>query len=462
MKLNLIKNLALSVKKGAQEIGLHIPNLSRKSKVFAGILGAGVTISAIIIATAPASAPQVYEEKIWPVAVHNVVPDTLSAALTLYGKVETQRSAKLTAAITAEVQQVHVREGDSVLENQVLISLDDADSRLEVQQRTADVLEAKALVLQTEAQHKVDLKVFENQAEVQKIVQAKFARYEKLHHDRMVSDTQYDEIRMAANQASIDFAQQQIKVANYAHQKSSVKARLARAQSLLAQAELQLSRTEIRAPFAGKITSLPVSPGNRLSLGTVVVAMFDDSSLEIRTAIPAETVARLRPLLERGQKLSAIANVNGREMALELATLAAAVDAGHTGVNALFQFSDKGALPELGRVINLTLTLPAMEHVLAVPAQAVYDNKRIYQIQDHRLHAVEVAIMGERQGPNGEFQLLVQADPNLDNLTILASQLPNAITGMKVSIAGEPDAVASDSVGQLSDTTPAEASQAAL
>ena len=127
-----------------------------------GIIAAGLTITTGIIATAPANEPEVKAEKAWPVTTLTARPGQVSPTLLLFGKVETPTSARLTAAISAEVMQVPVREGQFVQFGDILIALDQRDAELAVMQAQADVDDITATVNSTRAQHGANKKILEH------------------------------------------------------------------------------------------------------------------------------------------------------------------------------------------------------------------------------------------------------------------------------------------------------------
>ena len=106
-------------------------------------MGAGAAGAKFLKDTKPYPEPLVTQEKVWPVSVIDVRPSSRRPELTLFGRVESPRSANLTAALTADVVDVMVREGESVEKGQLLVKLDDRDSVLLLRQREAERAEGK-------------------------------------------------------------------------------------------------------------------------------------------------------------------------------------------------------------------------------------------------------------------------------------------------------------------------------
>jgi HlyD family secretion protein len=70
---------------------------------------------------------------------------------------------------------------------------------------------------------------------------------------------------------------------------------LARAEVDLEKARYELEATRIRAPFAGQLAGVAVSPGDRLAPGDSVAAVLDLSRLEVEVRVLQEQVPHLAP-----------------------------------------------------------------------------------------------------------------------------------------------------------------------
>ena len=103
-----------------------VDRISRKNKILAALVGACLISTGTLMATAPQHDPSVIDEKSWPVSRAITETQTLSPELSLFGRVETPRHAKLSAAISAEVTELHIAEGQRVSQGELLLSLDSA------------------------------------------------------------------------------------------------------------------------------------------------------------------------------------------------------------------------------------------------------------------------------------------------------------------------------------------------
>ncbi|MCK0166349.1 efflux RND transporter periplasmic adaptor subunit [Jannaschia sp. S6380] len=69
---------------------------------------------------------------------------------------------------------------------------------------------------------------------------------------------------------------------------------LAAARAQLAAAEEETARTEIRAPFAGRIETLDIDPGQFVANGTVVAEVVDNTPLTVSIRVPQQALNEVR------------------------------------------------------------------------------------------------------------------------------------------------------------------------
>ncbi len=406
---------------------------SRKNRNLALVTFVGLAATTTLMATAPQHDANSLEEKAWPVTTMQVKPDELSPELRLFGRVETPRHAQLTAAVTARVNAVNVREGELVEKGQILVVLDDADETLQAQQAATDVAEAQAALESARQQHVVDVEVLQHMRQLYELTVAKRDRLQKLQQRNLVAAEQLEDTRAAVARQAIELAGQQLKVDDYPQRLAVAELTLERARALLEQQELRVARTRVTAPFRGRVSSVEVSPGDRISEGQMLAGVYDTAALQVRVTIPGSAVEPIRQALERGETIAARYGAGG-DLPLELGQLAATVGAGRAGVDALFRVSGNGDDLELGRALDVTVLLPPLQEVAGIPLQSLYGDDRIYTVVDGRLQGVEVETLGQRRDASGQVQLLVRARSEELTSELLTTSLPQASTGLRVSV----------------------------
>lgn len=180
-----------------------------------------------------------------PVRGARVRRDTLFRWIEAEGSAEAGRGTVLRAEVEAVVRSVPVREGQRVAAGGLVALLDSTRYTLELRAREAEhqkaVAEFRSLLVGGDA---LDLTTEE--------------RLARRRHVRARSG-------------------------------------LARAEVELRKARHDLEGTRIRAPFAGRVADVAVSPGDRLTPGDSVATILDLSRVEVRVRVLQEEVSHLAP-----------------------------------------------------------------------------------------------------------------------------------------------------------------------
>jgi RND family efflux transporter MFP subunit len=198
------------------------------------------------------------------------------------GTVRTRTEAQVSSRLMAQVQEVMVREGDTVRgagpEGQatILAKLDDRDIQAKLQQAQAQVASLQralgaALAQQQSAQAVLqqagaDLTRFEN------LVEAKAATQQQLEHARTQRDTAQAQVLAAQGLVEQTRAQQ------------------VGAEAAVREAQIMLSYAVIKAPFDGKISSKKIDPGDMVAPGQTLFVVESPSEPQLH-AMVSETVA---------------------------------------------------------------------------------------------------------------------------------------------------------------------------
>jgi len=422
----------------ATALGRLVP---QRTRAVLGILAGGVALSGLVFATAPANEPVPRTEKAWPVSTLEARMVDASPELLLFGRIETPRSADLTAAVAAEVLEVPVEEGQRVELGDLLVRLDPRDAQLTVAQRRAELATAQAALDALDSQHASDRNVLARQREIQALLQQKLGRHQQLREADMLPAARLDEVRREAERQAILLRTNAASVAGHEAAVRQSQALVELAQAQLDRAKLDLERTNITAPFAGRVASVSIAPGEQVARGVALLELYDTGALEVRAQVPSQFVGELRAAMTaadagEGPPVSARMRVDGQPIELRLDRLGGRVARSRSGVDALFEVESAGASLELGRVVELDVALPTQSDVIAVPVQAVYRGSRIYKVDGERLHGVEIERVGERTDSAGRLEVLVRSPELVDGDIVAVTQLPRAIDGLLVALRG--------------------------
>ena len=198
-----------------------------------------------------------------------------SAILQATGYVTARREATVSAQITGALTSVLIEEGEHVKAGQVLAQLDDSAQKASWSQAQAQLMAARALLVQFQAQ------------------------LEQARRDNQRNQELID--RKLVSQQALETSQTQ--VATLTAQVESQRKQVELAEATLRGAQVQLDYTTVRAPFTGVIVAKaaqageiisPISAGGgftRTGVGTIV----DMDSLEIEVDVNEAYINRVQP-----------------------------------------------------------------------------------------------------------------------------------------------------------------------
>ncbi|RTE66602.1 efflux RND transporter periplasmic adaptor subunit [Amphritea opalescens] len=401
------------------------------------ILLSAVATFAILKMTKPTAPSKPPQEKVWTVRVIPAAPASYSPQLSLYGRIESPSSSTLSSSINAFVEKRLVAEGDNVHEGQLLVQLDNRDASLLLAQKQADVDRIKALIAAEKVSYQANIKALKIEQELVNLTQRTLKRYQDLNSRNLTSQNQLDDARRTKQLQALSLNSRQQSIDDHPNQLAQLEAQLKQSIALRDSAALDLERSQITAPFTGRIAEISIAAGERVRSGDPILTVYHTGSLEVRAQIPSRYLPQLHQQLKQGKAIMATALLDGQSLDLTLERFAAAMNSGSAGVDALFRINADDYRGEPGRSVSLELTMPEQHNLLSLPPQAIFGTNRIYTVKDNRLQANTVTRVGDRRDRDGRSNVLVHSEQLQPGDLILATQLPNAMTGLLVEIAND-------------------------
>lgn len=402
------------------------------------IVAAGIVGMTALVKSKPEREPLGAEERSWPVAVAAIEPGTVTPQLPLFALVDSPRVTHLSSAVTADVEAVDVLEGQRVSLDDRLLALDNREIRLVLAQRDAEMAGFEADLEHEALRHRNNVAALRHEEELLVLTRREVARARDLAERKVGSQASLDKVRRDEERQMLAVELRRLAIREHDSRRKQIEAQLARVRAQQSQAMLDLERTRVYPPFAGRITEVFVSPGDRVRPGDRLVAMFDSDMLELRAQIPLRHLPVVDNALERGESLSARAMVDGRDVRAELHRLTARVDRGSGGADGLFRVTRGNRWLQLGRTVELVLDLPAVADAVTAPREALYGTDRVFVLDGERMRSVEVERLGESRGDDGRDRVILRSPELKPADRLIVTHLPNAIDGLKVKVAGTP------------------------
>ncbi|MGD0212857.1 MAG: efflux RND transporter periplasmic adaptor subunit [Terriglobales bacterium] len=255
-----------------------------------------VILAAVIVMAAVAF----HRDDAVPVRTAVVEQSTIRSLVSTNGKIEPVNNFEAHAPVSTSVQRVLVKEGDSVKQGQLLVVLDDADARAQAA-RAQTLLKTAQADLSASERGGTQEEMLSLDAQLVKAAtdrdsaQHNLDALKKLEQQGAASagEVREAENALARADAQLTFLRQK-QTKRYSNSElARVKAQQAEAQAAYDAAEDVLTKSNIRAPFAGIVYSLPVKQGGFVAAGELLLQLADLRKVVVRAFVDEPDVARL-------------------------------------------------------------------------------------------------------------------------------------------------------------------------
>ncbi|MEM6406523.1 MAG: efflux RND transporter periplasmic adaptor subunit [Pseudomonadota bacterium] len=179
-------------------------------------------------------------------------PVTVATQVILSGQVEAVHEATLSAQVSARVQDIRVDVNDQVPPDTLVVVLDDAELKAQLQKAQSALRVARSDNARAEADYR---------------------RYQALQKKQYVTAE-------AAKQ--------------YQSQRDISRANVIAARAQIAEIEQKLTYTQIKAPYGGVVTARHIKVGETAQVGQPLLSGFDLSALRVQAHVPQGLISEIR------------------------------------------------------------------------------------------------------------------------------------------------------------------------
>jgi len=386
--------------------------------------------TALALLTAAALAQEALPRQVSATAaVRGAVTATRTASVT----VEPARDAMVAAGVSGQVARVLVREGGAVTAGQVVIQIDDANLRLQVENARIAVESARVSLAAAERasqegadQARAALQAAEANLEV---VQRQLEEARQLHAVGAVAAADIAALEAQHAQALSAVQQARDAVARSgrvdAEELELRRLQVRQAEVQLAQAERALAEAQVRAPFAGTVAQVMVEEGEFIAAGQPAFRLVDSETQVARFSVPPQDAQALLAAgmvhipyggLDYAAQVSGSSAVPGQARLVDMTAVI---------------YPSRTRIPN-GTVVTMPYEVPLAEGVV-VPATAlryVAGEARVLVVEDGVARERRVVVLAEGSGRAvvegvAEGELVVDALP------------ADLIAGSRVTVVGE-------------------------
>lgn len=292
------------------------------------------------------------------------------------GQVRNQSLARIGAEITGTVAQRHVREGDEVQAGDLLVSLRPDELQAQYEQAQTALAQLRNQLYPQARQSLEEARLAWRQAAREAERRTRLAGQGMLSAELAEQARHLVQTRKTAL-ARAELAEQALKPGGDEEQLLQQRLRTARA---------SLDKTRITAPFAGKVQTRSVEPGDQVQPGRVLLEIARSDGLEIVAAVDEKHIAPL----QTGQAAVVIADAwPQRELPAQVSFIAPAVDESSGTLDVHLRVQDEQQLLRLGMTVSVTILSAEKQQALAVPRDYLLhdaDGWHVLVLEDGQAH----------------------------------------------------------------------------
>lgn len=245
------------------------------------LIGAGVLV---VVAVAGNKLGWFGKKDVVQVAVEKSEKRTIIETVSASGKVQPEVEVKLSAEVSGEVVELHVKEGDVVKKGQLLCKVRPDVLQSGYDRAVASLNSQKAALASTQQQLKQVEANFVN-------IEAKFKRNQELFGKKVISAAEFDAVKAEyeAAKANLGAARQNVVASRFGVDQSG---------AVVKEAGANLAKTTIYAPVDGVISKLSVELGDRIlgtsqMAGTEIMRISNMSAMEVSVDVNESDINRV-------------------------------------------------------------------------------------------------------------------------------------------------------------------------
>lgn len=339
-----------------------------------------------------------------------ISPRTYQVMADSFGTVQPRTQSRLVSQVAGEVVWVspQFRDGGVFAEGDTLLRIDDRDYEADVQIARAQLFEAQQALAEEEALSQQALE---------------------------------DWRRLGAQEEADDLVLRK-------PQLRAAQARVASAQAELRKTELNLQRTRLVAPFAGRILSTSVDLGEVISSNSELAQVYASDYVEIRLPLGNDDLDFIdlpepgpagRELADSPTPVTIRSSLGGSEWPGVLVRTEAAIDSNARQLHVVAQVddpfqlhSDGGRKPlKIGEYVTATIAGRSLANAIVVPNSTLYQGSYVYVVRDGLLQRQPVQVAWQNDTDAVIASGLQAGD------AVVTTTLGQVTSGTPVAIRGE-------------------------
>ncbi|MFA8343217.1 MAG: efflux RND transporter periplasmic adaptor subunit [Rhodothermaceae bacterium] len=349
------------------------------------------------------------EEVVFDVIVEPVKMGTLVKRVKANGTVKAFDEIEIEANTSGFIKKINVFDGKQVKAGELLVKLDDTEKKIDLANAEDDILKSQ-----------IDYKFLKGDVQIDS---SKMVEADRLKEELAELENQYKSKQISGKKYKTAKDSLQIKLIYTGTQREKVilnKSGLNAAVNKKKKAELQLSYTEIRAPFAGLIGNCDLSIGEKINQGKPVLKLFAVNKLKIEVGVLENEILMVKKGAPARVTLNAIP---GKMFEGKVIYVSPYIDEETKTCKVTVEVENKDLIIKPGMFAKVELQAAVLENRILIPKKAllIRDKRPLVFTVEEELAKWKYVKLGEendefyevKSGINKDEKLVIQGHYNL-------------------------------------------------
>ena len=259
------------------------------------ILGAGITVFSVLSSIKPKPKEKNSENLIKTLITMPVKKENIKDVIVGYGTAEPTQEISVRSQISGKVVYVmpDLEDGIVVDKNTILAKIEKSDYEVSLNKTVADIkaYNAKLSALRQEIiDNKEIYKTLENKFQ---LVETNFNRQKNLFAKKAVSEQSFENTEQTYIEMKRICLQMKRDITKAEFEVNTITANIEKAEAEKKQAEINISRCEIKSPIHGRLKNVSIDKDEYIINGQLLFGVADDSSLVIPVHLDAREAASI-------------------------------------------------------------------------------------------------------------------------------------------------------------------------
>lgn len=411
------------------------------------MLVGAVFLGKYLIETGPKAKKKPFVKRLPVVEVQTLKSKNYTITLKASGIVRAGVQTNLTAEVSGKVVRVseHFLEGSYFKKGEVLLSVDSSNYKNSLAISESDVAANRASLIQLNEEEKSTKRSYNLARRNLNLGRKELSRLHNLWKKRLIARSAVDVEEQKINQLQQRLEDSQGKLSTYKSRKLSINAKINAALSRVKQERLNLSRTVMKAPYAGRVLQRNVDKdqfvGTGASLGKIYATRY--VYVDLPLSLNQYELLGIPEVFENTQvnknKLpkAVFRNTNARHQSIwhgQIVRTSAALDADSRQIKVIARIDSpfkakKGVSRPLkiGQYLNAEIIGKTFRGTYILPPVALRQNKEILLLKQGKVHIVPVDVIF-----NTSDSTIIMTKELIENQQLIITSLMQATEGTEV------------------------------